>query len=79
MAVHGTVRSLHEGKWIEVEARHGGKRQNDQGHTAVIDLGDETLCLPPRLPGALRLLRHAAFPIWLTLHSFIRHRLYGVK
>jgi microcystin degradation protein MlrC len=38
--VRGTVQSLHEGKWTEHEARHGGKRQNDQGHTAVLDLGD---------------------------------------
>jgi len=40
VSVRGTVRSLHDGKWIEGEARHGGRRQNDQGHTAVIDLGD---------------------------------------
>ncbi|MBA4187882.1 MAG: MlrC domain protein [Planctomycetaceae bacterium] len=40
VAVRGTVRSLHDGKWIEGEARHGGRRLNDQGHTAVIDLGD---------------------------------------
>jgi microcystin degradation protein MlrC len=26
---------------MESEARHGGRRQNDQGHTAVIDLGDD--------------------------------------
>ena len=38
--VRGVVRSLHDGKWVETEARHGGRRQNDQGHTAVIDLGD---------------------------------------
>ncbi len=38
--VRGTVRTLHDGKWIEGEARHGGRRENDQGHTAVIDLGD---------------------------------------
>ncbi len=38
--VRGKVRLLHDGQWIETEARHGGKRQNDQGHTAVLDLGD---------------------------------------
>ena len=38
--IRGTVRSLHDGKWVEAEARHGGRRQNDQGHTAVLDLGD---------------------------------------
>ncbi|MBN9123053.1 MAG: M81 family metallopeptidase, partial [Planctomycetes bacterium] len=41
--VRGTVRSLHDGKWVEPEARHGGRRQNDQGHTAVLDLADGNL------------------------------------
>ena len=36
----------HDGKWTETEARHGGRRDNDQGPTAVIDLGnDNTLVL----------------------------------
>ncbi|GIW81646.1 MAG: microcystinase C [Gemmatales bacterium] len=44
--VCGRVRSLHEGKWIETEARHGGRRHNDQGKTAVIELpGPNTLVL----------------------------------
>lgn len=38
VAIEGTVRSLHGGTWIEPEARHGGRRQNDQGPTAVIEL-----------------------------------------
>ncbi len=38
--VRGNVRMLHDGQWVETEARHGGKRQNAQGHTAVIDLGE---------------------------------------
>jgi microcystin degradation protein MlrC len=38
--IRGIVRTLHDGQWLEAEARHGGRRQNDQGHTAVIDLGD---------------------------------------
>jgi microcystin degradation protein MlrC len=41
--VRGAIRLLHDGQWIETEARHGGKRQNDQGHTAVLDLGDNNL------------------------------------
>jgi len=41
--VRGLVRSLHDGKWVEAEARHGGRRQNDQGHTAVLDLADGNL------------------------------------
>lgn len=38
--VKGMVRSLHVGRWVEREARHGGRRENDQGHTAVLDLSD---------------------------------------
>jgi microcystin degradation protein MlrC len=46
VVVRGTVRSLHDGKWVEAEARHGGRRLNDQGHTAVLDLaGDNLLVL----------------------------------
>jgi microcystin degradation protein MlrC len=41
VTVRGTVRSLHLGRWVETEARHGGRRQNDQGPTAVLDLGDD--------------------------------------
>jgi microcystin degradation protein MlrC len=41
--LRGLVRSLHDGKWVEGEARHGGRRQNDQGHTAVLDLGGNNL------------------------------------
>ena len=44
--VVGTVRSLHDGTWVEGEPRHGGRRHNDQGPTAVIDLpGPITLVL----------------------------------
>jgi microcystin degradation protein MlrC len=46
VAVQGTVRCLHPGTWIESEARHGGRRLNDQGLTAVIDIdGRNTLVL----------------------------------
>jgi microcystin degradation protein MlrC len=38
--VRGMVKSIHVGKWIESEARHGGRRENDQGHTAILDLGE---------------------------------------
>jgi microcystin degradation protein MlrC len=41
--IRGVVRSLHDGKWVESEARHGGRRQNDRGHTAVLDLADGNL------------------------------------
>jgi microcystin degradation protein MlrC len=44
--VRGVVRSLHDGKWVEDQPRHGGRRFNDQGATAVIDLdGPNTLVL----------------------------------
>jgi microcystin degradation protein MlrC len=44
--VQGIVRSLHEGRWVEVEPRHGGRRENDQGPTAVIEIdGPNTLVL----------------------------------
>lgn len=44
--VRGTVRSLHDGRWVETEARHGGRRDNDQGLTAVIEVeGPNTLVL----------------------------------
>ena len=44
--VRGVVRSLHDGKWEEDQPRHGGRRFNDQGATAVVDLdGGNTLVL----------------------------------
>jgi microcystin degradation protein MlrC len=43
LGVRGLVRSIHDGKWVEVEPRHGGRRQNDQGHSAVLDLADGNL------------------------------------
>lgn len=46
VAVRGVVRSIHDGKWVEKEPRHGGRRFNDQGMTAVIDLdGSNVLVL----------------------------------
>jgi len=38
VAVSGVVDSLHDGKWLETEVRHGGRRHNDQGPTAVLTL-----------------------------------------
>jgi microcystin degradation protein MlrC len=38
VAISGAVRSLHDGKWEEDLPRHGGRRYNDQGATAVVDL-----------------------------------------
>jgi microcystin degradation protein MlrC len=44
--VSGTITGLFDGTWVETEARHGGRRHNDQGPTAVICLdGGLTLVL----------------------------------
>jgi microcystin degradation protein MlrC len=44
--VQGVVRSLHDGTWVEDQARHGGLRFNDQGPTAVVTIdGPNTLVL----------------------------------
>jgi microcystin degradation protein MlrC len=44
--VRGVVRVLHSGAWVEDEPRHGGRRFNDQGSTAVVELeGANTLVL----------------------------------
>jgi microcystin degradation protein MlrC len=40
--LRGIVRSLHDGSWVEEEARHGGRRENDQGATAVVEMQDGT-------------------------------------
>jgi microcystin degradation protein MlrC len=44
--VRGVVDSLHDGTWVEDQARHGGRRFNDQGPTAVVTIdGPNTLVL----------------------------------
>lgn len=44
LPVRGVVRSLHDGTWVEDQARHGGRRFNDQGATAVVTIdGPNTL------------------------------------
>ena len=40
--VRGTVKSLHDGKYIETEIRHGGGRYYDMGLTAVIEAEGST-------------------------------------
>lgn len=46
LAIRGRVRLIHDGKYEEPEARHGGVRFHDQGLTAVIqtDRGDTVIC-----------------------------------
>ena len=42
----GRGRSLHDGTWVEDQPRHGGRRFNDQGPTAVVTIdGPNTLVL----------------------------------
>lgn len=44
--VSGTIQSIHDGIWVETEARHGGRRHNDQGETVVLSIdGPNTLVL----------------------------------
>ncbi len=46
VSVRGVVQSLHDGTWVEEQARHGGRRFNDQGPTAVVTIdGPNTLVL----------------------------------
>jgi microcystin degradation protein MlrC len=40
--VAGRVRSLHAGRYIEPEVRHGGQRYWEMGHTAVIEVSGST-------------------------------------
>ncbi len=40
--VEGKVRSLHAGRYIETEVRHGGQRYWDMGHSAVIEVTGST-------------------------------------
>jgi microcystin degradation protein MlrC len=36
--ISGRVKSLHDGRYVEPEVRHGGARDHDQGLTAVIEV-----------------------------------------
>lgn len=59
LTVHGRVKSLNDGRYEELEARHGGVRFHDQGLTAVIatDRGDTIVCTSHRqAPFSLRQL-----------------------
>lgn len=43
LTLDGTVLCLHDGRWVESEPRHGGRRFHDQGATAVLELGNDNL------------------------------------
>jgi microcystin degradation protein MlrC len=47
--VTGVVRSIHDGRFVETQPRHGGQREWNQGRTAVLTVGSEgTLVLNSR-------------------------------
>src|SRR5207249_3019255 len=56
IAVSGTVRLLHDGTYVEEEARHGGRRVNRMGRTALVELPGNNLLV-------LNSLRHPPFSL----------------
>lgn len=54
--ISGIVRLLHDGTYIEKEVRHGGKRINHMGLTALVELPGENLLV-------LNSLRHPPFSL----------------
>jgi microcystin degradation protein MlrC len=56
VAVQGRVRLLHDGTYIEPEVRHGGRRQNHMGLTAVVEIEGRNLLV-------LNTLRHPPFSL----------------
>jgi microcystin degradation protein MlrC len=69
--VRGRVRSLHEGKYVEPEVRHGGRRYMDMGHTSVIEVEGSSRDLPnlllltnrPTSPNSLhQLISNGVYP-----------------
>ena len=56
VAVKGRVRLLHDGTYVEPEVRHGGKRINHMGATALLEMPGEGLLV-------LTSLRHPPFSL----------------
>jgi microcystin degradation protein MlrC len=56
LPVRGTVRLLHEGTYVEAEVRHGGKRTNHMGPTALLEMPDRNWL-------ALTSFRHPPFSL----------------
>ena len=59
--IRGKVKLIYDGRYIETEARHGGRRYLDQGLTAVIHVAGSTRDLPNVLLLVSR--RHTPFSI----------------
>lgn len=69
--ITGTVKALHDGKYVEPEVRHGGGRYKDMGPTSVIEVEGSTLDLPnlllltssPTSPNSLhQLISNGVYP-----------------
>ena len=45
VAIQGTIRSIHDGHFIETEPRHGGQRNHDQGLTTVVAVDNSLVVL----------------------------------
>jgi microcystin degradation protein MlrC len=56
VAVTGRVRLLHDGTYLEPQVRHGGRRTNHMGLTALVELPDRNLLV-------LNSLRHPPFSL----------------
>jgi len=56
VAVSGRVRVMHDGTYVEHEVRHGGKRVNHMGLTALVEIAGRNLLV-------LNALRHPPFSL----------------
>jgi microcystin degradation protein MlrC len=56
VAISGTVRLLHEGTYVETAVRHGGRRTNHMGPTALVEMPGGNLLV-------LTTLRHPPFSL----------------
>lgn len=63
--VTGRVKSLHDGRYIETEPRHGGQRYRDQGLTAVLEIPGSS----PHTSSYIILTTHREPPF--SLHQII--------
>jgi microcystin degradation protein MlrC len=68
--IRGTVKSLHDGKYMETEVRHSGRRYLDQGLTAVIEVEGSSR----EEPNLLMLTTERETPF--SLHQLIAHGVY---
>ncbi len=68
--IRGSVKSIHDGKFLETEVRHGGQRYFDQGLTAVVEAEGSTR----DLPNLLMLTTRRQMPF--SLHQLISCGIY---